>query len=133
MGSKSITIRLSGRFKKDLKRYKHDAVKVKALGEVIKHLKANGRVPLEYNPHKLHGFFEGCMECHIENDFLLIWIDEQTNVIKLLRFAQAQTDLRLGSHQAFRHINVRTETNNQTPQVKTFILACGVSFFLQYD
>ena len=50
MGSKSITIRLSGRFKKDLKRYKHDAVKVKALGDVIKHLKANGRVPLEYNP-----------------------------------------------------------------------------------
>ena len=51
--------------------------------------KSGGRVPLEYNPHKLHGFYEGCMECHIENDFLLIWIDEQTNVIKLLR---------LGSH-----------------------------------
>jgi len=89
MGSKPITIKLSSKFKKDLKRYKHDTAKVNALGNVVRQLKANGRVPLEYNPHKLHGIFEGCMECHIENDFLLIWIDEQTNVIKLLR---------LGSH-----------------------------------
>ena len=29
------------------------------------------------------------MECHIENDTLLIWIDEELNIIKLLR---------LGSH-----------------------------------
>jgi mRNA interferase YafQ len=29
------------------------------------------------------------MECHIESDFLLIWIDETANIIKLIR---------LGSH-----------------------------------
>lgn len=85
MGSTPITIKLSGRFKKDLKRYKHDAGKVKALATVIRHLKNNGHIPLEYNPHKLHGNYEGCMECHVGNDFLLIWIDVQTNTIKLLR------------------------------------------------
>ena len=31
----------------------------------------------------------GCMECHIEGDFLLIWIDEETETIELVR---------LGSH-----------------------------------
>ena len=25
------------------------------------------------------------MECHVEDDFLLIWIDEEANVIKLVR------------------------------------------------
>lgn len=83
------TVIRSTRFKKDFKRYLNQPAKIEALRVVVQYLEQTGRVPLEYNPHKLHGFFEGCMECHIENDFLLIWIDEQTNVIKLLR---------LGSH-----------------------------------
>ncbi len=83
------TIIRSTRFKKDFKRYLNQPAKIEALRGIVQHLERTGRVPLEYYPHKLHGIFEGCMECHIENDFLLIWIDEQTNVIKLLR---------LGSH-----------------------------------
>lgn len=76
---------LSGKFKKDLKRYKHRKSKVQALGSIIAHLEQTGRVPIEYHPHKLHGLYEGCMECHVEDDFLLIWIDETTNTIKLVR------------------------------------------------
>lgn len=78
-------IRYSGRFKKDLKRYQHRQSKIHALGEVVRHLERNGCVPAEYKPHKLHGIYEGCMECHVEDDFLLIWIDETTGLIKLLR------------------------------------------------
>ena len=33
--------------------------------------------------------YAGCMECHIQGDFLLIWMDQDTNDIDLLR---------LGSH-----------------------------------
>ncbi|MDE6265280.1 MAG: type II toxin-antitoxin system YafQ family toxin [Paramuribaculum sp.] len=33
--------------------------------------------------------YAGCMECHIQGDFLLIWIDEETDDIDLVR---------LGSH-----------------------------------
>ncbi len=33
----------------------------------------------------LQGDYAGHMECHIEGDFLLIWIDEITNVVKLIR------------------------------------------------
>ena len=79
------TIIQSGRFKKDLKRYKHQADKIHALGEIIRYMNRHGRVPAENHPHKLHGEYEGCMECHIEDDFLLIWIDKATNTIKLLR------------------------------------------------
>ena len=31
------------------------------------------------------------MECHIESDTLLIWFDENTNVVKLLRLRDAAT------------------------------------------
>ena len=79
------SIRYSGKFKKDLKRYKNRKGKIRALGTIIGHLEKTGRVPAEYNPHKLHGVYEGCMECHVESDFLLIWIDETTGLIKLLR------------------------------------------------
>lgn len=80
-----MNIKYSSRFKKDLKRYKFNTKKIAALGKVIRLLEQCGCVPVEYNPHKLHGIYEGCMECHIESDFLLIWIDEATDTVKLLR------------------------------------------------
>lgn len=75
----------STKFKKDVKRYKHYTVKMKSLFSIVKHLEQSGRVPMEYRPHKLHGIYEGCMECHVESDFLLIWIDDKTGTIWLER------------------------------------------------
>ncbi|MBD5421039.1 MAG: type II toxin-antitoxin system YafQ family toxin, partial [Bacteroides sp.] len=46
-------------------------------------------IPKNFKPHMLTGDYAGCMECHIQGDFLLIWLDEQTNDIDLVR---------LGSH-----------------------------------
>ena len=37
----------------------------------------------------LIGDYAGHMECHIQGDYLLIWIDVDSNVVKLIR---------LGSH-----------------------------------
>ena len=42
-------------------------------------------IPAEYYPHPLHGNYEGCIECHIQGDFLLIWIDKENNIIELVR------------------------------------------------
>lgn len=75
----------STQFKKDYKRYQHKTGKLKNLYRVLELLEQTGRVPAEYDPHKLHGIFEGCMECHVEDDFLLIWIDEACDIVRLLR------------------------------------------------
>lgn len=80
-----MKILYSAKFKKDLKRYQNRKSKIKSLQGVLTHLKTSGRVPKEFRPHKLHGIYEGCTECHVESDFLLIWIDEDTSTIKLLR------------------------------------------------
>ena len=82
-------IRLSTKFKKDLKRYQNQPRKIEELGVVLNALRETGTVPASYKPHALAGNFKGCMECHIEGDFLLIWVDEEEQVISLVR---------LGSH-----------------------------------
>ena len=76
-------------FKKDLKRVQNQPRKIVALETVLGHLRATGTVPKEHNPHPLSGNYRGYLECHVLNDFLLIWIDEEANIIKLIR---------LGSH-----------------------------------
>jgi len=82
-------IEQSSKFKKDLKRFSHDKEKLIALNEVIKKLEQTGEVPAEYYPHPLKGEYAGIMECHIQSDFLLLWVDKDTRTIKLVR---------LGSH-----------------------------------
>ena len=41
------------------------------------------------DPHPLSGKYKGCLECHINGDFLLIWYDKNSDIIELVR---------LGSH-----------------------------------
>jgi len=83
------TLKYSGSFKKDLKRYKNNSKKIAELEKVLHFLEETGMVPMEYDPHYLKGNYAGCMECHIEDDYLLIWIDEKLDLIRLIR---------LGSH-----------------------------------
>lgn len=82
-------LRYTGQYKKDLKRYLNNPKKLKALSEVLDMLKKEIRLPFKYRQHELHGEYEGCLECHIEGDFLLVWFDEVNDVIALFR---------LGSH-----------------------------------
>ena len=83
------TIRYTGKFKKDLKRFLNNPKKLQALNEVINMLKQEIPLPDKYQQHTLQGNYTNCYECHIEGDFLLIWIDETTDTIALVR---------LGSH-----------------------------------
>lgn len=79
----------STQYKKDLKRIRNNPKKAAELLKVLHLLEYEEEIPEEYKPHLLTGDYSGCMECHIQGDFLLIWIDEETNEIDLVR---------LGSH-----------------------------------
>ena len=72
-------------FKKDFKRYRHQPKKIEKVLKIIKMLENGIEIPQSYKPHPLTGNYKGCMECHIEGDFLLIWIDEKNNIIELVR------------------------------------------------
>lgn len=82
-------IHYSTKSKKDLKKFRNNPHKMEELYKVLVML-ANGiELPTIYQSHKLIGQYTGCMECHIESDFLLIWIDEVNDLIEIIR---------LGSH-----------------------------------
>lgn len=80
------TLKLSGQFKKDLKRYKHHRKKLDALEHVLTYLQRGEAIPSEYKPHLLSGDYKGYMECHVLNDLLLIWFDRTNDIIVLVRF-----------------------------------------------
>ena len=79
-------IRKSTQFKKDFKRIKNNLVTVEKLFDVIGFLEREEPVPAEFKPHMLSGNLAGVMECHVESDSLLLWLDEESNIIRLLRF-----------------------------------------------
>lgn len=78
-------VKTTKQFRKDLKRIQNNPKKIANLKKVILLLSQTGTLPEEYNPHNLIGNYKGCLECHVENDLLLIWIDEEEKIIKLLR------------------------------------------------
>ena len=79
-------LKLTGQFKKDLKRYKHQKTKIDKLEVVLGYLVNGTEIPAVYNPHFLRGKYKGYLECHVESDLLLIWLDKETDVITLVRF-----------------------------------------------
>ena len=82
-------VRKTSQFKKDYKRFKNDMVFVETLAKLVRLLAEGKDIPVEYDPHPLKGNWKNYMECHVENDSLLIWYDKEKDVIKLVR---------LGSH-----------------------------------
>lgn len=82
-------LRFTKQFKRDLKRFMNQPKKLAALNKVLDMLKREIELPPEYKAHKLIGEYTECMECHIEGDFLLVWYDEENDIIAVYR---------LGSH-----------------------------------
>lgn len=72
-------------YKKDLKRYKHQTKLLSELKVLLDLLVNEQPIPDEYFLHSLVGKYKGCLECHIESDFLLIWIDDKRDIIELVR------------------------------------------------
>ncbi|MBQ9665731.1 MAG: type II toxin-antitoxin system YafQ family toxin [Bacteroidaceae bacterium] len=79
------TIRYSTQYKKDIKRYANKQEMLDELLEIVKRLEQELPIPPQNHPHQLKGKYKGCWECHIESDFLLIWIDEKSGIVSLER------------------------------------------------
>ncbi len=82
-------LRYTRQFKKDLKKFLNHPKKLEELTKVLYMLRKEIPLPEKYRQHPLKGEYSGCLECHIEGDFLLIWYDEENDVLALFR---------LGSH-----------------------------------
>jgi mRNA interferase YafQ len=86
----------SGRFKKDLKIIKKRSEEnYEELRIFIKKLQIagyQGMIP-KHKPHKLSGNFSKHWECHINNDLLLIWLQNESDKTILLVRTGTHSDL----------------------------------------
>lgn len=88
------TIKYSGQFKRSYKLCKKRGCDVAKLAVVIRLLEETGTLPKEYDPHKLVGRkWNGYWECHIEPNWLLIWDQNDTELILLLLDTGTHSDL----------------------------------------
>ena len=78
-------LRITRQFKKVLKKYQNRADKIASLSIILSMLQETGTVSSKHKPHMLAGEYKGFMECHVENDLLLIWLDDTEHIIKLVR------------------------------------------------
>ncbi|MCI2126311.1 MAG: type II toxin-antitoxin system YafQ family toxin [Prevotella sp.] len=78
-------LRYSTQFKKDIKRYANQIDKLEELRELLYLIKEDKSIPPKNHPHRLSGNYKGCWECHVQSDFLLIWIDENNGIVWLER------------------------------------------------
>ena len=81
------------KFSKDLKRIEKRGYKIDLLTEVIKKLAAGKKLEEKYKDHPLKGILEGCRECHITPDWLLIYKIVKNELILYLTRTGTHSDL----------------------------------------
>jgi len=89
-------IRQTGAFKRDRKREakgQYGAVLKQMLGPVLEALAKDEPLAANYRDHALSGNWQGCRDCHIRPDLLLIYSKPDDDSLLLLR---------LGSHAELR-------------------------------
>ena len=86
-------IRLSNRFKKQVKLCAKRGYDLALLEKVIGILSETGRLPDVYRPHKLSGIYEDYWECHIKGDWLLIWEQSDKELYLLFTGTGTHSDL----------------------------------------
>ena len=69
-----LKFRYSNQFKKDYKLMKKRGYDINKLKDVIQLLIEGKTLPPKYNDHYLNGKYKGFKECHIQPDWLLIYI-----------------------------------------------------------
>lgn len=88
------TIWYSGQFKRSYKLCKKRGYDMNKLEEVISILAQTGTLPAKYKPHILSGRgLAGYWECHIEPDWLLVWDQNDTELVLLLLDTGTHSDI----------------------------------------
>jgi len=84
-------IKPTSQYRRDLKRFRHNAKLLDDVADVVDLLASDALLDPSLDDHPLHNNWEGCRDCHIRPDVVLIYEKTDTG-LAILRL------LRLGSH-----------------------------------
>lgn len=83
----------TNKFKKSVKKCQKRGLNMNLLKKVLLELESTGTVSDKHRPHKLVGKHIGRWECHIEPDWLLVWEQNDFELILLLIDTGSHTDI----------------------------------------
>ncbi len=88
-----LEVKFTSKFKKDYKLIKKRGMNINLLKEIVGKLTNN--IPLEekYKDHELTGNYKGFRECHIQPDWLLIYLIEDDKLTLTLTRTGTHSDL----------------------------------------
>lgn len=81
-----LEVKWTNAFKKEFKQMKKRGYDINKLKDIVEMLQKGKSLPAKYRPHSLSGKYHDVMECHIENDWLLMYqIKDNELILYLLR------------------------------------------------
>ena len=86
-------LKFTAAYKKDYKRAKKRGLDIRLLDEVVEKLRTGEKLAPKYHDHALHGEFEGFRECHIQPDWLLVYLIENDILTLTLTNTGTHSDL----------------------------------------
>ena len=87
------SINYTKKFKKNLRLCQKRGYDMNLFEQVSNLLETTGSLPSQYHPHRLSGKYAGLWECHIQGDWLLIWSQDDTELILLFTDTGTHSDL----------------------------------------
>ncbi len=87
------SVSYTNRFKKDYKLCKKRGLDVEILQKAVSILAQTGTLPPKYKPHPLKGKYAGKMECHLQPDWLMVWEQNDHELILLFTNTGTHADL----------------------------------------
>lgn len=89
----AYTLSTTHKFEKQLRLCVKRGYPMDDFKQVVRLLVETGSLPAKYRPHKLTGNYRGCIECHIQPDWLLIWKQNDMELQLLLTATGTHSDL----------------------------------------
>lgn len=88
-----LIVKYTNAYKKSYKRMKKRGLKLDLLDEVVAMLASGQRLPQKYRDHALKGNLSSFRECHIQPDWLLIYMIEDDILTLTLVNTGSHSDL----------------------------------------
>ncbi len=86
-------VRMTNTFRKDIEKCRKRGYDMDRLKKAVQLLERDGTLPTEFRPHKLSGNYAGSWECHLKGDWLLVWEQNDTELILLFTGTGTHSDL----------------------------------------
>lgn len=88
-----LEVKLTSKFKKDYKLLKKRSMDIGLLKEVVEKLANQQPLEEKYRDHELTGKYKGFRECHVQPDWLLIYLLEERKLTLTLTRTGSHSDL----------------------------------------